>query len=55
MLTFVDMRWFLLVPALLGLGFLIWVFVNLAREGMRKQGRGWTDSVRRRDKGGTWE
>jgi hypothetical protein len=50
-----DMRWILLIPALPAVGFLIWVFVNLARDRMRKRERDWSISVRRRDKGGIWE
>lgn len=51
MSSLVDMRWILLIPALPAVGFLIWVFVNLARDRMRKRERDWSIRGRRSVKG----
>ena len=52
MASLVDMGWIPLIPALPAVGFLIWVFVNLARDRMRKRDRDWSVRVRRGGKGG---
>ena len=53
--NYLDLRWFLLVPALLSVCFLIWVFLNFSRDRARKHLRDAGLMLRRRDKNGIWE
>jgi hypothetical protein len=55
MSIYFDLRWILLVPAVLALGFMIWVFLHLAREIHRERREYVGFAPRRREKSGIWE
>lgn len=50
--NFLDLRWFLLIPAALAVCFLAWVFVSFSRD--RTRGRSRPRTPQRRDNG-IWE
>jgi hypothetical protein len=55
MINFLDLRWLLLIPAVLALGFLVWVFVSFTRDRAKYRERDALLASRRRDKSGIWE
>jgi hypothetical protein len=55
MFNVLDLRWLLLIPALLALGFLAWVFVSFSRDRAKYRERDALLASRRRNKSGIWE
>jgi len=53
--NYFDLRWLLLVPAVLAIGFMAWVFVSFARDRARNRGRDAFMNARRRNKANIWE
>jgi hypothetical protein len=54
-MNYFDLRWLLLVPALLAVGFLSWVFMSFSRDRARYRRRGTPYGSRRQNKSGIWE
>jgi len=54
-MNFFDLRWLLLIPAVLAVGFLVWVLVRFSRDRAKYRGRDTFFASRRRNKTGIWE
>lgn len=54
-ITFFDLRWLLVIPALLAIAFMIWVFLSLAKDISRKRRQYPGFVSRRRIRGHIWE
>ena len=55
MIHFLDLRWLLVIPALLSAAFMIWVFLNLAKDISRKRRQYAGFVTRRRSRDEMWE
>jgi len=53
--NFFDLRWLLLIPAVLAIGFLVWVFMSFSRDRAKYRERDALLASRRRNKSGVWE
>ena len=54
-MNYFDLRWLLLLPALLAFGFLGWDFLSFSRDRARYPRRNTFFSSRRQNKSGIWE
>ena len=54
-MNYFDLRWLLLIPAMLAISFLGWVYVRFSRDRARYRKRNTPFGSRRHDKSGLWE